>query len=329
MEHPPEAFIKAHYAEYPLDELVSEWLAELEARPVSVNTVGMYSRSTSSFCKSLRQNGKNGVLSDLTVTNVTRWKLDMRQGKIPADTRDRPHNSWVNRPVKPYSEATVQSYLIVLKVFSGGWVRRRFSVGDLLDLVQLGKTPQSLKPGMSPKDIEALLAACDSSTFEMIRLRAFLQVMLATALRFNSVWSMSMSRLDVEQKRAWVLCKGNRMEPVDIDGKAMRDLRVYLGRRRQVVQPGEQAVWVKEGGEPIGYDGAHAAFTRLEQVTGIKCNPHRFRHTVAQAAAKAGAPVADIQDLLKHKSDRVSRMYIGEARQDVAAALGPKYSLAG
>jgi integrase/recombinase XerC len=186
-----------------------------------------------------------------------------------------------------------------------------------------------LKPGMSAADIERLLQACDGPSFEMVRMRAFLQVMLATALRFHSVWSMSMSRLDVDKRRAWVLCKGGRTEPVDIDGKAMRDLKVYLGRRRVVAAPGEQAVWLTGDGGPLSYHGAHAMFTRLEALTGIKCNPHRFRHTVAQAAARAGAPVADIQDLLKHKSDVVSRMYIGEARQDVAAALGPKYSLAG
>jgi hypothetical protein len=38
--------------------------------------------------------------------------------------------------------------------------------------------------------------------------------------------------------------------------------------------------------------------------------------------------MADIQDLLMHASDRVSRRSIGTARQEVAAEMMTRYSLA-
>jgi hypothetical protein len=45
--------------------------------------------------------------------------------------------------------------------------------------------------------------------------------------------------------------------------------------------------------------------------------------------SRAGASIADIQDVLGHESDTMVRRRAGEARRFAAAALMPKYSLAG
>jgi integrase len=56
---------------------------------------------------------------------------------------------------------------------------------------------------------------------------------------------------------------------------------------------------------------------------------HLVRHTFAQTMARKGAPIADIQDVLGHTSDKMARHYPGEARKAAAAELMAKYSLAG
>jgi hypothetical protein len=44
--------------------------------------------------------------------------------------------------------------------------------------------------------------------------------------------------------------------------------------------------------------------------------------------AEQGAPVADIQDVLGHESDRMARHYAGEARTRQAAEIMSRHSLA-
>ena len=44
--------------------------------------------------------------------------------------------------------------------------------------------------------------------------------------------------------------------------------------------------------------------------------------------ARAGASIADVQDVLGHESDKMARHYAGEARKFAAAELMSKYSLA-
>lgn len=316
-----DPFIRADFADEELKPVIGAWLAEMVARPVSVRTVHTYESALLSFTKSLTLHDKPHTLSSVTEANVMAWKTDMREGRIVSKTKG--HSSG------PCAPSTIHSYIIILKVFSNRWLKRRYTNTDLLELVELGKLQVELKDALTLVERERVLSAVDGSSFEQVRDKAFVQLLLATACRFKEIHGLDITTVDVDNKRVWVVLKGGRSVPVDIDGKALRDFKIYLGRRRLVASSAERAVWLTDDGSALSYWGAYAIFDRLRARSGVKCNPHKFRHTVAQAAAANGAPVADIQDLLHHSSDHMSRRYIGNARQDVAAGLAKKWSLAG
>lgn len=326
MQNPPSAFSKPQYADYELTDIVDEWLLALESRPVSADTLKNYRKTLVSFQKSLALHQKPATLASLSESNVLEWKRDLRKGVLQNNPSGQ--GQWV-RPASPASEATVRTYIIIIKVFANRWIKRRYADTDLLDLVELGKENVEPKEGMTLEEREKLLQACDGNSFEAVRDRAFVQLLLATACRFKEIHGLTTEAVDIDAKRMWVVLKGGRQVPVDIDGRALRDLRVYLGRRRLVADAGTREVWLTDSGAPLTYWGAYGIFSRLSERSGVKCNPHRFRHTVAQTAAASGAPIADVQDLLHHTSDKMSRRYIGNARQDVAAGLAKKWSLAG
>lgn len=325
MQNPAELFIQPRFADEPLSVAFSQWLQALESRPVSKNTLKNYNNVTISFLKSLVLHDSPLTLASLSESAVMSWKADLRAGALANNMGKR---NWI-RPTQPTSETTIRSYVIILKVFANRWVKRRYSNVDLLDLVELGKEIIEMKEGLSEGERERLLSCLDGNGFEAVRDRAFIQLLLATGCRFKEIHGLTTTTIDLEQKRMWVVLKGGRSVPVDLDGRALRDFRAYMARRRLVAGPNEQAVWVSDGGKPLKYWGAYGLFTRLEERSGVHCNPHRFRHTVAQTAAKGGAPVGDIQDLLHHTSATMSRRYIGDARQDVVAGLAKKWSLAG
>ncbi len=322
MTHTTDEFLKPDYADIEIAEVVGDWLAELESRPVSPNTVASYGKGILSFTKSLTLHDQPHILGSITERNVLAWKSDMREGRI----HPKPSNSKVTKVSYPCSPATIRSYLIVLKTFSNKWLKRRYTAHDLLELVELGKNHVELKDAFTPEDREKLLGSLEGQSFEHVRDRAFVQLLLATACRFAEIHTMTP---DLDAKRVWVTLKGGRVVPVDVDGRALRDLKTYLGRRRLVADKDEKAVWLSDSGQPLTYWGAYGIFARLEARSGVHCNPHKFRHTVAQTMAQGSAAVADIQAVLHHTSDLISRRYIGNARQDVEAGLAKKWSLAG
>ncbi len=321
------AFLKPHYADEPLGPVVSDWLAELTNRPVSIQTVLTYDKALRNFTRSLTLHDKPLTLGSITESNVMVWKTDMREGRIQPPAGGRSHNH--PRVVGPAAPSTIRGYVNVLKVFSNRWIKRRYTEHDLLDLVDLGKDVVEPKVTFTVDERRRMLDTVEGGSFEQVRDRAYIQLMLATACRFKEIYGLSTTTVDLETKRMWVVLKGGRQVPVDVDGRALRDLRTYIGRRRSVAASNESHLWLSDSGRPLTYWGAYGIFNRLEERSGVKCNPHKFRHTVAQAAAQAGAPVADVQDLLHHSSDQMARRYIGNARQDVAAGLAKKWSLAG
>jgi integrase-like protein len=142
----------------------------------------------------------------------------------------------------------------------------------------------------------------------------------------------------------------------DPDGRgtrvdAWRSLLERVARREQASAPPVRVVSWARVSAWLGGSGASAtgagdqararpttvAQSGREQVlhllgssaSGVKrLGSHLVRHTFAQTMARKGAPIADIQDVLGHTSDKMARHYAGEARKAAAAELMAKHSLA-
>lgn len=318
MKHTTDEFVRPDYADLDIADVVDDWMTEMAARPVSPHTLRSYSKAMLSFTRSLALHNQPPILASLTEANVSTWRTDMRQGKIASATR----------AARPSSPATIRGYVTNLKVFTNKWLKRRYTHHDLLDLVEKGTLHVEMKEGLNVGERAQLLAGVDGQSFEDVRDRAFMQLLLATGCRFKEIHGLTTNTVDLEAKRIWVTLKGGRQVPVDIDGRALRDFKLYLGRRRLVVSANTIAIWVSDGGKPLSYWGGQAIFKRLGAKSNVKCNPHKFRHTMAQTMAKGGAAVADIQAVLHHSSDVMSKRYMGNARMDVEAGLAKKWSLA-
>jgi integrase/recombinase XerD len=61
---------------------------------------------------------------------------------------------------------------------------------------------------------------------------------------------------------------------------------------------------------PLTTVGVQKLLKRLENATGIHCNPHKLRHTYATRCVDKGVPMFHLQDALGHRSlDMVRRYY--------------------
>jgi len=77
----------------------------------------------------------------------------------------------------------------------------------------------------------------------------------------------------------------------------------------------------------LSHWGAHSVMRRLRERCGIaRMHWHLFRHGFAQHALQNGADVGDVQEMLGHSSNTMTRRYLGQVTQAVAARKMPRFS---
>ena len=112
--------------------------------------------------------------------------------------------------------------------------------------------------------------------------------------------------------------------------------RCGRGRPARILRPhnllvrptgsGGDRLWLTDEGEPLTYWGAQAIFRRAKRKSGVaRLHAHLLRHTFAQGALKKGAPRAEVQDMLGHRTDAMTRRYTGTAREQAAARNMARY----
>jgi integrase len=106
----------------------------------------------------------------------------------------------------------------------------------------------------------------------------------------------------------------------------MAHVRRYLRIRPETDCPD---LFTSGEGAALSYWCGRGIWRRMQKQSGVNClGSHLIRHLLRIGMADQGAPVADIQDVLGHESDKMARHYAGEARKRQAAETMSKYSLA-
>ncbi|HEY3079236.1 MAG TPA: tyrosine-type recombinase/integrase [Chloroflexota bacterium] len=308
MRHPDKVWSDRTYAEEPLDRLIKEYLEYLRGRAqrVSAATVQNYRAGLLSFYRSLERNREPTVLGSVTPHAVDRWVTERR-----AEGR---------------AEEGIASALSALKVFTRKfvWQHLDLTTADLLAKVPRVAPPEQPMPSLSEEEIERILACFDRGNFKDTRDRALVGVFLSTGLRFRSVVEeMTRSGLDPVSGEFAVEIKGGRTQLCRLSPRALKLVKTYLQLRGN---PSTDQLWVTDEGAPLGYWGAQSVFRRLKRRSGLPhVHAHLFRHTFAQTALKKGAPRAEVQDMLGHRTDAMTRRYTGTAREQAAARNMARY----
>lgn len=171
--------------------------------------------------------------------------------------------------------------------------------------------------GLGAEQVARLLASCDRRTGTGRRDFAILSVLGRLGLRANEVATLRLEDLDWRAGEITVHGKGNRTDrlplPVDV-GQAIAD---YCRRGRP--RRGCRALFVQARAPYVGLGGdvVNKVVERACQRAGLpKVGPHRLRHTAAVALRRAGAPLFEIGQLLRHQHAVTTAGY---ARDDQGA----------
>src|SRR5262249_44871946 len=113
---------------------------------------------------------------------------------------------------------------------------------------------------------------------------------------------MPLAALDRISGKVTVETKGGKLHHGKLDPKALAHVRRYL-RIRPETECSD--LFTSGEGAALSYWGGRGIWRRFQKHSGVKrLGSHLIRHIYAQHMAQQGAPVADIQDVLGHESDR-------------------------
>ena len=184
-------------------------------------------------------------------------------------------------------------------------------------LTVTGRRGSLLPKGISPDEAEALLRACDPSVAVGRRDRAVLLVLLRLGLRGGEVARLRLEDIDWRAGQLLVRGKGRRDEqlplPCDV-GEAVAD---YLQQDRVASARREVFVTAIAPAAGLTREAVSGIVRRACDRAGIaQIGPHRLRHGLACAMVRAEVPLAEIGQVLRHRSPVSTAIY---ARVDVAA----------
>jgi integrase/recombinase XerD len=179
---------------------------------------------------------------------------------------------------------------------------------------RLAGLPRALEPGQAGR----LLASCSRETAAGLRDFAILTLLLRLGLRRGEVAGLALDDLDWRAGELIVRGKGHRLERLPLPADVGEAIAAYLhdGRPRSV-EGRPVFVRVKAPHRALTPGGVTQVVVAAARRAGLPpITAHRLRHTAATELLRAGAPLVEIGQLLRHRSELTAAIY---AKVDLVA----------
>jgi len=215
------------------------------------------------------------------------------------------------------SPATVRRYGCGLRSFLRychlvGLIERDLSAAVL---PVSGRRRSLLPQGISPTESRALLGACDRRRAVGRRDYAVIVLILRLGLRANEVATLRLDDLDWRAGQLTVHGKGGTLDQLPLPVDVGEAIATYLRRGRPRSLAREVFLQLRPPHVGLARGGVTAIVASAARRAGLGVvRAHRLRHTTATDMLRAGAPLAEIGQVLRHRSPGSTAIY---ARVDV------------
>lgn len=221
-----------------------------------------------------------------------------------------------------YSPRSNARLLSALRAFFAHALRRGVRQDDPTALLEPPKLPRSLPKALPESQVDALLAAPDTTTPAGLRDRAMLELMYACGLRVSELVGLPATAVNLRQGVLRVSGKGGRERLVPLGEEAQHWLRRYLDEARPALA-GKRALaplFLTPAGEAPTRQQFWRLVKRFAAAAGIdpaRISPHGLRHSFATHLLNHGADLRALQMLLGHSSLSTTQIYTLVAREQL------------
>lgn len=205
------------------------------------------------------------------------------------------------------------------------YVTGRTSIPLVAAVPALKAWPRTALPSAIPAgDARRLVAGCDIATARGRRDAAVLVVLLRLGLRAAEVARVELEDIDWRGGEVTIRGKGGRGDVLPLPVEVGEAIAAYLRGGRP--SSSSRAVFLTAVApiRPLSSDGVALLVRRACERCGVaKIGPHRLRHTLATETLRAGAPMAEVAQLLRHADQATSSIYAAADVAAVAALASP------
>jgi site-specific recombinase XerD len=175
--------------------------------------------------------------------------------------------------------------------------------------------PDQIQP-FSEEQVNALIRAAKSSRHPK-RDEALIMFMLDTGVRASELCGLKFNDVDIVNRKAIVLGKGNKHRAIYFGRETGRALWQYI--REEGIE-GTSPLFVSEKGGSYTRSGLLQLIERLgvrAKIEATRCSPHTLRHTFAVMFLRGGGSVFSLKEMLGHTDLKMTSRYVALAQADV------------
>ncbi len=213
---------------------------------------------------------------------------------------------------KEMQPATRSYYLIFLRNFLKFITRQGINVLNY-QLIELPKVQRKILPALNENEISALLKSCPATSDEGLRAKVIILFLLTSGARVAEIAGLKLTDLELEENRATIVGKGNKMRIIFFDDVTKFYLKKYLTNRK-VFSP-----YVFNQSRDTGYQNKPISTRQIERLiekygklSGISkpVHPHVLRRTFATRMLRKGVNIKALQLLMGHSQVETTGRYI-------------------
>jgi site-specific recombinase XerD len=217
---------------------------------------------------------------------------------------------------------TVQGRASALRALLRFWFLDGVTDVDLsMSVPKVAHRSSGLPKGLPADQVTVLLASCDTHSANGLRDRAILTMLARMGLRSGEVAGLQLDDLAWRQGEVVVRGKGGRCDRLPLPADVGQVLADYLRAGRPAGALDRRVfVRVKAPHRGLTNTGVTQVVNAAAHRAGLgTIYAHRLRHSAATAMLAAGAPLAEIGQVLRHRSVLTTAIY---AKVDIEALRG-------
>jgi integrase/recombinase XerD len=191
-------------------------------------------------------------------------------------------------------------------------VSERHMKSDPTENVENPRLWTTLPKSLQSEEVEAILAAPDTSTTAGLRDKAMLELLYATGLRVSELIRLTLDDLVLDAGFLRAIGKGSKERVVPFGEEAREALLAYVERARpELDRFGDRTLFLSARGRGFSRQSIWLKIVRYAREAGIRAaiSPHMLRHSFATHLLENGADLRSVQMMLGHADISTTQIY--------------------
>lgn len=278
-----------------MQQLVEQYLRELEVGGASPHTVRSYRTDLTHFTTFLHREMGKGSLQEIDPLPIRTFVASLRKRGV--------------------SKPTVARKLAALRSFFQFLCRQGLLFWNPAALVATPKLPKPLPSHLTVDQAFQLLSVPQGQDPVSLRDRAILELFYSSGVRVGELCGLEVEDVDLDGRLVRVMGKGRKERIIPIGRPAAQALERYLSERGKLrgegADRGGSPLFVNRRGGPLTPRSVERLLEKYLRKGGLgkTITPHGLRHSFATHLLQAGADLRVIQELLGHARLSTTQRY--------------------